>query len=263
MTHKYKHRAPNLIYTGLEGRWVLELASHYALRPLLKKLPHGDGHTVIVFPGFLSSKIATRQIRDLLNHLGYDARDWGFGRNLHFDAQIESQMQAMVAKTVKESGAKVSLLGWSLGGVFARELARAMPDHVRSVISLGSPITGARHAALARPIFEMLNGKPEAETSARIDKMYIAPPVPTTVIYSKTDGIVHWHGALQQESEIAENIRVPASHLGMGSNPLVMNIIADRLSQKEGDWKPFDIQGLRKLAYRNPRKVNRPLSEFY
>jgi pimeloyl-ACP methyl ester carboxylesterase len=263
MSHKYKQRAPNPIYTGLEGRWMMEMASHYASRRWLRKLPKGDGHTVIVFPGFMTSEVSTRQMRSLLKHLGYDVRDWGMGRNVRFNAEVEEAMRAMVAKTAKEVGAKVSLVGWSLGGVFAREIARAMPENVRSVITLGSPITGARHAALARPIFELLNGRPDPDLEARIDDMHVAPPVPTTVVYSKTDGIVHWHGALQEEGDQAENIRVPASHLGMGSNPLVMNILADRLSQPTDDWKKFDLRGLRKLIYRRPPILNRPLNEFY
>ena len=251
------------MHTIMESRWIGELGAHYSLRPLLKRLPKGDGHTVIVFPGFMTSEISTRHMRRLLTELGYDVRDWGLGRNLRFNATVEKKMQAMVAQKAEDSGGKVSLIGWSLGGVFAREIARAMPENVRSVISLGSPITGARHAALARPLFELLNGKPEPETEARIDKMHIAPPVPTTAVYSKTDGIVHWHGALQQEGDLAENIRVPASHLGMGTNPLVMHVLADRLAQKEGAWKPFDITGIRRLAYRKPGILNRPLADFY
>jgi len=260
MTHKYKHRAPNPLFTALEGRWIVELSSHYALRPLLKKLPKGDGHTVIVFPGFMTSQKSTRHLRRLFNNLGYDVRDWGFGRNLRFNSDIEDKMQNMVVQTVKEAGNKVSLVGWSLGGVFAREIARSMPENIRSVISLGSPITGARHAALARPLFEFINGKPEPDIEARIDNMHIPPPVPTTAIYSKSDGIVHWHGALQDEGKIAENIRVCASHLGMGTNPLVMHILADRLSQKEGKWNPFDYKGLRKFVYRNPQIHQLPFS---
>ncbi|MGB0907679.1 MAG: esterase/lipase family protein [Maricaulaceae bacterium] len=263
MTHKYKHRAPSLISTSLEGRWVMEFAAHYLLKPLLRRLPKGDGHTVIVFPGFLTSETSTIPMRRLLNELGYDARDWGLGRNLQFNESVEQRMGAMVAAAAEETGERVSLVGWSLGGVFAREIARVMPEKVRCVISLGSPITGARHAALARPIFEFMNGKPEPETTKRIDKMYLAPPVPTTAVYSKTDGIVHWHGAIQEEGEQAENIRVPASHMGMGTNPLVMHILADRLSQAEGAWEPFSTDGLRKLAYRKPGVFNRPLAEFY
>jgi pimeloyl-ACP methyl ester carboxylesterase len=263
MTRKIRHRSPNILHTGLEGRWVWELGAHYSLRPLLKRLPKGDGHTVIVFPGFLSSGLSTRQLRRLLKDLGYDARDWGMGRNLRFNAEVEQNMRDMVNAVYDEVGSKVSLVGWSLGGVFAREMARAMPDKVRSVISLGSPITGARHAAVARPIFEMINGSPEPETEARIDKMHVPPPVPTTAIYSKTDGVVHWHGAIQDEGDQAENIRVPASHLGMGSNPIVMYAIADRLSQREGAWAPFEISGLRKFAFQKPKPFNRPLGEFY
>ncbi len=258
-----RHRAPSPLSMALEGRWVWELGAHYSLRPLLKRLPRGDGHPVIVFPGFLASKASTIQLRRLLKDLNYDVRDWGLGRNLRFNADIEAKMIKMVTEVAEKSGQKVSLVGWSLGGVFAREIARAVPDHVRGVVSLGSPITGSRHAALARPLFEVLNGKPTTETSTRMATMHVPPPVPCTAIYSKTDGIVHWHGALQDESEQSENIRVPASHIGMGSNPLVMYVLADRLAQKDGAWEPFEFSGLRKLAFKRPRKFNRSLGEFY
>ena len=260
---KFKHRSPSLISLGLEGRWPWELGAHYSLLPLLRRLPKGDGHPVIVFPGFLASPRSTVQLRRLLKDLNYDARDWGMGRNLHFNADVEQDMIAMVKRVAKESGRSVSLVGWSLGGVFAREIARSCPDQVRSVVSLGSPITGSRHAALARPVFEMLNGSPEPETEERMASMHVPPPVPCTAIYSKTDGIVHWHGALQDETETSENIRVPASHVGMGSNPLVMYVLADRLAQDEGDWSKFEISGLRKFAFKKPKRFNRDLGEFY
>ena len=93
--------------------------------------------------------------------------------------------------------------------------------------------------------------------------MHVPPPVPCTAIYSKTDGIVHWHGALQDETETSENIRVPASHVGMGSNPLVMYVLADRLAQDEGDWNKFEFSGLRKFAFKKPKRFNRDLGEFY
>ena len=263
MAPKYKHRSPSIVSMGLEGRWPWELSAHYSLLPLLRRLPKGDGHPVIVFPGFLASPASTVQMRRLLKKLNYDVRDWGLGRNLRFNEDVEEKMIKMVLRVAVQTDQKVSLVGWSLGGVYAREIARAIPEHVRNVISLGSPITGSRHAALARPVFEMLNGSPKPETEARMASMHVPPPVPCTAIYSKTDGIVHWHGALQDETEMSENIRVPASHVGMGSNPLVMYLLADRLAQAEGDWKPFEVSGLRKFAFKKPGKFNRDLGEFY
>jgi len=263
MTKKLKHRAPSPVWTLLEGRWVLELASFYSIRPLLKQLPKGDGHPVIVFPGFLASGLSTRPMRKLMKDLGYVAHDRGLGRNLKFNPEVEGKMLALLEQTYRDSGQKVSLVGWSLGGVFAREIAKSNPDYVRNVVTLGSPITGARHAARARPIFELINGSPSPETVERLANLHIPPPVPCTSIYSKTDGVVHWHGSVQDKMPVSENIQVPASHLGMGSNPLVMYILAERLSQKEGEWKPFEASGLKKLLFKKPRHFNHRPEEFY
>jgi len=120
MPSKIKHRAPYPVWTLLEGRWVFEAASYYSMRPLLKRLPKGDGHPVIVFPGFMASKFSTRPIRTLLKDLGYTAYDWGLGRNLRFNDEVEAKMLELLKKTYEEHGQKVSLIGWSLGGVFAR-----------------------------------------------------------------------------------------------------------------------------------------------
>jgi len=263
MTQKYKHRSPSPVWTLLEGRWVFELASFYSLRPLLKRLPKGDGHPVIVFPGFMASGLSTRPLRKFLNDMGYEAYDWGLGRNLKFNPEVEAQMHDLLEKTFAKHGQKVSLIGWSLGGVFAREIAKAHPDYVRSVITLGSPITGPRHAALARPLFEKLNGKPTPETAKRLEQLHVPPPVPSTSIYSKTDGIVHWHGSVQDDVPHAENIQVHASHLGMGANPTIIYVLADRLAQPEGTWTRFDKSGLKKFLFKEPKNFRRELGEFY
>ncbi len=263
MTQKYKHRAPSPLWTLLEGRWVFEAASFYSIRPLLKRLPKGDGHPVIVFPGFLASSFSTRPLRSLLRDLGYASYDWGLGRNLKFNPEVEEKMLDLLKKTFLKHGRKVTLIGWSLGGVFAREIAKTYPDYVRSVITLGSPITGPRHAARARPLFELLNGGPSPETAKRLEQLHVPPPVPSTSIYSKTDGIVHWHGSVQDDVHQAENIQVHASHLGMGTNPLVMYILADRLSQKEDGWAPFDKSGLKKFLFKSPKGFRRDLGDFY
>ncbi|MCR9078498.1 MAG: alpha/beta hydrolase [Hyphomonadaceae bacterium] len=249
-SRKSEFRTPRLIATALEPRSIGELGAHYASQRWLKKLPKGDGHSVIVFPGFLTSGLSTRPLRRLLRELNYDVHDWGFGRNIRFNPQFESEMQEMVREKSAATGEKVSLVGWSLGGVFAREIAREMPDRVRNVVTLGSPITGTDHVALLRPVFEYLNGPLNQEIKDRIETMGAPMPVPTTSVYSKSDGIVHWHGAVQTETSTSENIRVPASHMGMGVHPLVMYVIANRLAQADGAWAPFEAAGVFKYLLR-------------
>lgn len=239
-----------------ELRAVFEWQSFFALKPLLKKLPKGDGHPVIVFPGFGSSDSATKPMRGLLNDLGYETHGWGLGANLVFDASLEAEMVAMVREVAETSGQKVSLLGWSLGGLFAREVAKACPDVVRSVISLGSPISGQTKHSNVHKLFQAINGEPTELDHTRYHNLNQAPPVPTTSIYSKTDGIVAWEGSVQNNTDAtqAENIEVPASHLGLGVNPLVMVLLADRLAQPEGQWRPFKRDGLKRLVYKKPSK---------
>lgn len=246
-------RPPSLFWTLMEGRAVFELGSFYYLRLFMRYLPKGDGHPVIVLPGFVASDVSTRPLRGVLKDLGYPAYGWGLGRNLKFDDEREAAMRALLDRVHAEHDRTVSIIGWSLGGVFARELAKVSPDKVRSVISLGSPITPHRNYSSARRLYDAVNGPPEARRAEQLAQLGVAPPVPTTSIFTKTDGIVAWRGAVQRREaghDRIENIEVPASHIGLGVNPLVIYAIADRLAQSEGDWKPFDPAGLRRMFFR-------------
>ena len=235
-------RPPHLFWTLSEGRALVELGAFYALRGPLAMLPRGDGHSVLVLPGFLASDRSTKPMRDLLNSLGYDAHGWDSGRNIRVDNALIARLEAQLMRLNDESGGKVSLVGWSLGGVLARELAKLHPDRVRLVISLGSPISDDRGHTNARRLFELLNGKePEPLRDGRFMGLDEAPPVPTTSILTKTDGVVHWRGSVQKPTRTpSENIEVYASHLGLGVNPSVMIAIADRLAQDKGEWAPFE-----------------------
>ena len=233
---------PNRFWTLTEGRALLELGSFYALRPLLKTLPKGDGHAVMTLPGFMASNSSTVPMRGVFKELGYDAHGWDSGRNVIVNSALVERLENQLTRLHKTSGRAVSLIGWSLGGVIARELAKLHPDKVRLVMSLGSPISSDRNHTHARRLFEMLNGKElEPMVGDRFRGLEDAPPVPTTSVFTKTDGIVHWHASVQQPAPSPyENILVHASHCGLGVNPSVMVAMADRLAQPEGEWKPFE-----------------------
>jgi pimeloyl-ACP methyl ester carboxylesterase len=151
---------------------------------------------------------------------------------------------------------KVSLVGWSLGGVYARDLALHMPDAVRSVTTLGSPFANDISASSIRKLYETLSGETVAD--ARIDDIEALGgdlPVPATAIFTKSDGIVHWRTCLVKENARAENIEIVlASHTGLGVNPAALWAIADRLAQPEGTFKPFDRTGPFMLAYGRPER---------
>ncbi|AOL94344.1 Alpha/beta hydrolase family protein [Porphyrobacter sp. LM 6] len=238
-------RPPNRFWTLAEGRAMFELGAFFATRPLLGTLPRGDGHAVIALPGFMASNGSTQPMRGLLESLGYDAHGWNSGRNIRVDEQLLSRLETQLARLNDDSGRKVSLVGWSLGGVLARELAKIHPERVRQVISLGSPISDDRGHTNAARLFAYFNGdEPEQLRGGQFRGLDIAPPVPTTSIITKTDGVVHWRGSVQHpertaEGQPSENIFVYASHCGLGVNPSVMIAIADRLAQREGTWKPF------------------------
>ena len=252
-------RPPHRLWTLAEpGRAMAEFASFIALRPALHSLPKGDGHGVLVLPGFMASDSSTRPMRSVLDRLGYTSSGWGLGRNIKVNNDRIAAMAECVDQLHAQTDRKISIVGWSLGGVFARELAKMMPDKVRSVISLGSPISDDRNHTNARRLFEFLNGEdPEPLRDGKFSGLNTAPPVPTTSILTKTDGVVHWRGSVQHpvagDQAQTENIVVHASHCGLGVNPTVMLAVADRLAQPEGQWKPFEANGLSALLFPKAR----------
>jgi len=164
-------------------------------------------------------------------------------------------MMACVDTLHERTGGKISIVGWSLGGVFARELAKLAPEKVRMVISLGSPISDDRGHTNARRLFEYLNGhEPEPVREGQFRDLGKAPPVPTTSILTKADGVVHWRGSVQAgDHEHCENIEVYASHCGLGVNPAVAFAVADRLAQPEGKWRKFSPRGIANLIFPRSR----------
>lgn len=235
----------------LEMRAVAELSAFFAMAPLLRRSPSGDGHPVLVLPGLSASDTSTRPLRAFLRDRGYRAHGWKLGPNFGPRPGVEDAMQARLAELYERYGRKVSLVGWSLGGVFAREMARRAPSQVRSVITLGSPFAGAPRASNAWRLYEAVSGRRVEDWTDR-ERMKQPPPVPATAIFSRTDGIVAWQGCLERQSSTTENIEVEGSHCGLGHHPAVLYAIADRLAQAEGEWRPFERSGLRRMIYPDP-----------
>lgn len=221
--------------------------------PLLATAPRGDGHPVLVLPGFVTTDASTTVLRGFLRRLGYDAREWGLGRNLGPRA-IGREGEKLIAciKAIHDAtGQKVSLVGWSLGGVMARLIAQRVPDMVRQVVTLGSPYSGSPRATNVWRSYEWLTGQriDDGHTKGQMAESARALPMPATSIYSKNDGIVAWQNCREPESASSDNIEVRGSHCGLGVNPAVLYAVADRLSQREGDWHPFERTGFRALFY--------------
>ncbi|MDB5704913.1 MAG: hypothetical protein JWN66_2029 [Sphingomonas bacterium] len=247
-------KAPSALLAFTElPRALAEFGSLGLAAPILATAPRGDGHPVMVLPGFVTSDRSTAVLRRFLSGLGYDAHEWGLGRNLGPKA-IGYEGEKLVARLRdihEATGQKVSLVGWSLGGVMARQLSRRAPAAVRQVISLGSPFTGTPRATNVWRAYEMLTGQKIDDPDVRSQMRESAelPPVPSTAIYSREDGVVAWQNCVEPRGPETDNIEVHGSHCGLGVNPAVLYAVADRLAQAEGAWRPFERSGLKALVY--------------
>lgn len=214
-----------------ESRVLAERLRFAVDRRLPEGLPHGEGRAVMIIPGIGCGDGSTRALRRRLRRLGYHAVGWQQGRNLGMRRAIGEALAERIRELAAAYG-PVSLIGWSLGGVFARELARAQPQHVRRVITLGSPISGHPHAnslmpLLRRRIPSMAGPIDWTAFQAREQ----APPVPCTAIHTRSDGIVHWTATRELPAGNTENVEVRGSHLGLVCNAQVLAIIAERLAR--------------------------------
>jgi pimeloyl-ACP methyl ester carboxylesterase len=236
------------------GRAAAEFASLLVAAPMLRHAARGDGHTVLVLPGFLASDLSTATLRRYISFLGYNAQGWELGRNIGPSSHILEGMERRLAHLADSSGGAVSVVGWSLGGMFARSLGREMPQHVRQVITLGSPFRGegpvSSHASGPFVWLRHLHVAPEELPPAESDRLPLK--VPLTAVYTKGDGIVMWRSCLQSDGYEQENIEVVGSHCGLGHNPAAMWVVADRLAQAEGAWTPFVRPALSRGLYPTP-----------
>jgi len=204
----------------------------------------GDGHPVLVLPGFMATDKSTSPLRKHIDRLGYTTYGWDIGRNFGKEEYLDvltnklSEIHALHER-------HVTLIGWSLGGVFARQLAKTHPDAVKQVITLGSPFRNVMQSNNASWIHQLLRGG--KNVSAADEKLLIdlpkPAPVPTTAIYTKEDGIVPWEYCLEkEEGPIHQNIQVRGSHIGLGFNASVLQIIANRLSLQQDEWTKYEPQ---------------------
>jgi pimeloyl-ACP methyl ester carboxylesterase len=250
-------RPPGLGLFLAEARGILEFNASLLLSPLLLRAPRGDGHPVLALPGFLASDLSMMPMRRYLSELGHDTYAWQMGRNIRGVSRTRAALRDRLAAIHHATGRKISIVGWSLGGVFARDLALQAPELVRSVITLGSPFANDVRATNATWLYELLAGEP-AEDNPELRKSIGGDlPVPATSIYSRTDGIVNWRTCLSRPSDTAENIEVHlASHVGLGVHPAALWAIADRLAQREGEFRQFDRSGPFAIAYSPPENAH-------
>jgi Alpha/beta hydrolase family len=246
---------PSTALQLLEVRVLPEFGAFWLMRPWLSSVtPHGDGHPVLVLPGLLADDDSTSTLRSFLSARGYKAHGWKQGRNYGLRANVERDMLTRIDELFDRYGRRrISLVGWSLGGLYARQLAKIASDKVRCMISLGSPFAGSPKSTNAWRTYEMVSGS-KIEDQHVLDTLVEAPPIPTTSIFSRTDGICAWQGCMERPSAQTESIEVESSHCGMGHHPAVVYAVADRLAQAEAKWQAFDRSGWRSLVYPDPHR---------
>jgi pimeloyl-ACP methyl ester carboxylesterase len=249
-------RPPGLGLLLAEIRGIFEFNTSLLLSPLLMRAPKGDGHPVLTLPGFLASDLSMAPMRRYLKELGYDAYAWKMGRNVGGVSRMRAALRDRLAEIHASTGRKVSVVGWSLGGVYARDLALQAPDQVRCVVTLGSPFASDVRATNVTRLYEAMSGEAVADDSELRKAIAGDLPVPATSIYSRSDGIVNWRTCLLCPSDTAENIEVYlASHTGLGVNAAALWAVADRLAQAEGQFSQFDRSGPFAIAYAPPEQA--------
>src|SRR4051795_5592686 len=250
------------LYLSEPGRAVADYGLYLAARPLLPRLPRGDGHPVLVLPGLLADDVSTRALRATLRRLDYRVYGWGLGRNIGPTAACVNGLRDKRESLPGRYRRPVTLIGWSLGGIFARDMARRSPDSVRQVITLGSPFRLQHNGqSRATKVFDRYSHLHVEHRALPLESETTPLPVPSTSIYSHFDGIVHWQTCLDTPGADCENIAVMASHLGLGHHPAVIWAIADRLAQPAGSWAPFTPPRWLRPAFPHPagpRPVQRP-----
>ncbi len=261
MATRHPHSGkPKALHTALELRALYELALLPWSLPFLTTAPQGDGHPVLLLPGFMGSEVSLIALELYLRNRGYAVETWGLGRNLGFHSKHANALEQKIRHLHHKTGRTVSLVGWSLGGVFALYGAHQVPECVRSVVTLGSPISvdpeGSASPPFVKAMYRLIAHPlgPAAHTmQPRAKKLRerTALAMPLSCLYSLSDGVVP-----PQEATVAgdashhENIRVPGSHTGLGFNAMVLWIVAERLSQSPQTWQRFAPSGPVGLAYR-------------
>jgi pimeloyl-ACP methyl ester carboxylesterase len=226
----------------MESRAVFELGAFLAASPMLRCLGRGDRHPVLVLPGFTGDDRSTEPLRWFLRSQGFWAHAWHLGPNLGPTTRTLDGLSERLGTLHDRHGMQVTVVGWSLGGIYARHLARLHPEMVRQVITLGSPFRmreGDKSAAT--PLWDALSPGFAVEMAGMLVPEADKPPltVPATAIYTRSDGVVRWWTCLESEGPTRENIEVRGSHSGLGFNPAALYAVADRLAQPDGTWTPF------------------------
>lgn len=203
----------------------------------------GDGHPVVIFPGLGAHGGSVGTLREHCRSLGYDAFDWGRGFNTGPKGDLDTwlhNLKSQVVDRLNGCSQPATLIGWSLGGLYAREIGKLMAPRIRQVITMGTPFNAKADHTNVGWLFRMLSGGSSAVSPALSRRLRTPPPLRTTSIYSRSDGVVAWQTCRHDErSSLVHDIEVESSHVGMGWNRDVLAAVADRLGQQPGRWRRY------------------------
>ena len=243
-------KGPRLSHLVWESRAPFEVALLVPTLPWLLRAPRGDGHHVIVIPPFGVGDSLTKVLRVYLERLGYRVHPWGRREILGLH-RLSRVALGRLDEIADEAGSRVSLVGHSLGGIYAREVARSAPERVRRVITVASPFAGDLKSNIVWPMYEAATGTTITSIPADVRERMNEPlPVPATAIFSRTDGVVSWQSCIDVEAEGAENVEITSSHTGQLHHPAALWVIAERLAQPDGTNVPFKPTGWQRLFAR-------------
>lgn len=249
-------KPPHAMYTMAEGsRAFAEYLSFYAMKRSLASAPRGNGAPVLVLPGLMVGDVTTVPLRRLLTDHGYVPYAWGLGANVGPTRRIVDGLDALLDRATSTHGRPVSVVGWSLGGLLGRDLALRHPDEVDRLITLGCPL-GITHTRQSRAAFVYnVCARFHLPEYAFDDwkRQPVPETLPTTSIYSRSDGISHWRTCLLPPGPLWENVEVVGSHNGLGFNILALRVVLDRLTLPAGEWRPFRRPPRLRRYYPAPR----------
>lgn len=234
------------------ARSATRLAQLPLATPWLRRAPRpedGQGHGVLVLPGLMTTDASTALLRRFVHGLGHTAWGWRLGRNLGPTKAILDGIPRAAELLAERTGGPVSLIGWSLGGVFSRELARRRPELVRQVVTLGSPFALSDPAQSRAGFAWRRNEKQHVASTGPSLKTARPIPVPSTAVFSRRDGVVHWRTCVEPESELHQNVEVRCAHLAFGADPATLWLVADRLAQADPGATRFAPPRALRLLY--------------
>jgi hypothetical protein len=207
----------------------------FSLARMSAVAPIGDGHPVIIFPGLAADGKSVAPLRRHCQSLGFNAMDWGLGYNVPPKGEVDAYIRELAEHTktlLAPCDQKATLIGWSLGGLYAREVAKVLKTRVQQVITIGTPFNSGVDYTNVGWLYKLLTGSEPTPDPRLIARLRTPPPVPTLSIYSRNDGVVAWQTCRHDGTcDLVQDVEIEGSHMGMGWNPEVLRIVGERLSK--------------------------------